>query len=48
MAHLHFTILQHVCFWLVIEPKSETGFVKETLRVGHSTLSWAGHSPSEV
>lgn len=30
-------ILQHVCFWLVIEPKSKAGFVKETLRVGCSS-----------
>lgn len=27
-AHLHLVILWHVCFWLVIEPKSKTGFVR--------------------
>lgn len=45
MAHLYFMILQHVCLRLVVEPTSKTGFVKETLRVGHSALSWAGDSP---
>lgn len=28
---------QHICFGLVVEPKSEMGFVKET-------LGWAGRA----
>lgn len=41
--HLRFVSLQHVCFRLVVEPKSKTGFVKETLREA-APLSAGGDS----
>lgn len=36
-THLCFMNSQHICFGLVVEPKSEMGFVKET-------LGWAGRA----
>lgn len=49
LTHLHFMILQHVCFWLVVESKSKTGFVMQTLRVGYSHSAGQGtpHGRSE-
>lgn len=44
MAHLYFMILQHDCFRLVVEPKSKSGFVTETLRVSHLLSAGLGTS----
>lgn len=36
ITHLHFLIFRHICFGLVVKPKSKAGFVKEIPRPGHS------------